>query len=205
MTSSNVEVKIVADRDAESPRTWDNLGVMVCAHRRYDLGDKSGLQQAVDFVESIYSERELERMGFDRSHVPSVHAAIESCGKAVLLPLFLYDHSGITMKTTPFSCRWDSGQVGFIFVSYETLRSEYGYARITPKRVQKAKEHLRGEVETYDQFLTGDVWGFEVVEDGSEDSCWGFYGGDPMTNGMSSHFSSAVIAEVAAGNFQRIY
>ena len=35
------ELKIVQDTDPESPRTWDNLGTMVCFHKRYELGDKT--------------------------------------------------------------------------------------------------------------------------------------------------------------------
>jgi hypothetical protein len=32
-------IKVSYDEDAESPRDWDNLGTMVCFHRRYNLGD----------------------------------------------------------------------------------------------------------------------------------------------------------------------
>ena len=30
----------------------------------------------------------------------------------VILPLYLHDHSGLTMNTSGFHCPWDSGQVG---------------------------------------------------------------------------------------------
>ena len=46
----------------------------------------------------------------------------------VLLPLYLYDHSGITMNTGGFSCPWDSGQVGWIFADGNAIRREYGNA-----------------------------------------------------------------------------
>jgi len=75
-----------------------------------------------------------------------------------ILPLFLYDHSGITMKTSPFSCPWDSGQVGYIFVTREVLLKEYGVKKLSKKLIQKALEALQAEVEEYDQYLTGDVW-----------------------------------------------
>jgi len=35
--------KIVADMNPESPREWDNVGTMVCSHRRYNLGDEHQL------------------------------------------------------------------------------------------------------------------------------------------------------------------
>jgi hypothetical protein len=34
------EIQIIPDSDPESPREWDNLGTMICQHRRYNLGDK---------------------------------------------------------------------------------------------------------------------------------------------------------------------
>jgi len=43
------------------------------------------------------------------------------------------------------------------------------------------KEWLRrillAELNEYDQYLQGDVWGYIVTENGEEtDSCWGFFG-----------------------------
>ena len=42
---------------------------------------------------------------------------VEQMDGMVILPLYLYDHSGITMNTCGFSCPWDSGQVGWIYAS----------------------------------------------------------------------------------------
>jgi hypothetical protein len=60
---------------------------------------------------------------------------------------------------------------------------EYGGKIVTKKLKDRVTEYLKNEVETYDQFLTGDVYGYRVfkVENGEEeelDSCWGFYGED---------------------------
>jgi hypothetical protein len=76
---------------------------------------------------------------------------------AVILPLYLYDHSGITMSTSPFSCRWDSGQVGWTFVSKKKIREEYGVKRISKELIEKVTEMLEGEVRTYDMYLTGEL------------------------------------------------
>ena len=39
---------------------------------------------------------------------------------------------------------------------------------------------MEQEVKTYDQYLTGDVWGYIIEDDSGEvlDSCWGFFGHD---------------------------
>lgn len=95
-----------------------------------------------------------------------------------LLPLYLYDHSGITMNTTGFGCGWDSGQVGFIFIDKATVLKEFGGKILTKKLKEKALDYLKNEVKTYDQYLTGDVYEYRIYdenEDGSIDSCGGFY------------------------------
>lgn len=155
--------KIFTDEDPPNPRTeYDNLGTMVCFHGRYILGDLNHGYSSSDFN------------GWDALHA----GIVKEHGPCIILPLYLYDHSGITMNTTGFACPWDSGQVGFIFVSHETLRGEFGWQAVSKKRQAQAKLWLEGEVETYNQFLTGEVYGI-VLEDRDEtelQSCWGYYG-----------------------------
>ena len=38
----DIVAKIYLDESPESPRTWDNLGTMLCFHTRYDLAPTSG-------------------------------------------------------------------------------------------------------------------------------------------------------------------
>ena len=181
LKSNNKVLKIFIDENPENPRkAWDNLGTFVCFHKRYDLGDKHN-----------YSSSDYDSWDEMES------AIIKQEDVAVILPLYLYDHSGITMNTTGFSCGWDSGQVGFIYVSRETLRKEYSVKRISNKIVEKATKLLIGEVETYDQYIKGDVYGFKVFnvescDKGCEheeeiDSCWGFYGDNFIENGLIEH------------------
>ena len=78
------------------------------------------------------------------------------------------------------------GIVGFIFISKEKIRKEFNIKRITKKWLEKVTTYLNGEVETYDQYLRGDVYGYKIYEIetcdlGCEhledmDSCWGYYG-----------------------------
>ena len=77
--------------------------------------------------------------------------------------------------------RWDSSFVGFIFISKEKARKEYGWKLITKARREKLEEYLRNEVKVYDQYLTGDVYGYRITDtetDEEVDSCWGYYGSD---------------------------
>ena len=152
---ANCNITIDYDDSPESPREWDNLGTMVCWHSRYNLGDSHSFDDPQEFLNTVEPND-------------------------IVLPLYLYDHSGITMSTTGFSCPWDSGQVGYIHITAEKIREEYSVKRVSKKLKERVTNYLVGEVETYDQYLTGDVYGYTVEhkKSGEEDSCWGFYGID---------------------------
>ena len=160
-------VSLYQDDCGESPREWDNLGHMVCWHRRSNLGDEQ--------VRPGEHAGSLE--GFEKWLAQERKAR-------VILPIYIYEHSGITITTSYAAYlrypdkQWDAGQVGYIYVDAETIRQEYGVKRISTKLKQKVAEVLAGEVETYDQYLTGDVYGYVVRDEAGEhvDSCWGFFG-----------------------------
>lgn len=160
----NKVVEIHADEDPMDPRGDDNMGVMVCFHSRYRL------------------PHEAEYRSEDYKGWAEMEAAItEAEDVAVILPVYMYDHSGLAFRTTRFDCGWDSGQVGFIYVSKAKVKDEYG--AITKDTVARATKILVGEVETYHQYSSGDVYGYIVkrfsdtsMEDEVLDSCWGFYG-----------------------------
>src|SRR4029077_8301045 len=163
-----LKVSIFPDDSPESPRDWSNLGTMVCWHRRYRLGDKTEFTTPQDF-------QDWER----RNDV------------AIILPLFLYDHSGLRIKVGSFDgllpqgrAEFDSMQVGYIYVTREVLRKEYSVKRVSKKTLATAQEVLKSEVAVYDQFLSGEVYSFSVENSDGDtlDSCSGFYGLDDCRN-----------------------
>jgi len=160
-----MKLEIKRDEEPLNPREcMDPLGKMVCMHKRYSLGDKHDLKSS-DFI------------GWD-----GIHEHLEKeLDAVVILPLYLYDHSGITMSTNPFSCPWDSGQVGFIYVIDEQCKKE-GFHKVKSFALEReqVEKILRSEVEEYDQYLRGDVWGYVITDDRGvqRDACWGIYGED---------------------------
>jgi hypothetical protein len=71
-----------------------------------------------------------------------------------MLPIYMYDHSGITISYKPFSCPWDSGQVGWIFMNKDRVRREFGVKRISKKVMDKVRSVLIAEIEDYNEYLT---------------------------------------------------
>ena len=175
---SGFTVEVVIDDDPENPiENWDMVGTMVLWDRcRYDFGHKT-----------VDRDTLLE---------------LSSDPNNIVLPVYLYDHSGITISTSGFSCPWDSGQVGIMYCTKEKAVHEFGKKICTKKVREAAIRCMVNEVECVDQYLTGQVYGFLVLDpDGEEvDACWGFFGesDDCLNEGLNSakHFEKKVQSEV---------
>jgi len=203
--SDGTVICIEQDDNAFSPREDDNLGTMVCFHSRYRLGDEAdGLRGHGYFPKDFNSLDELEAK------------ILEDHPDCVILPLYLFDHSGITISTSCEMFRacdgagWDWGQVGFIFISREKIDEEYKeHGGRTDEEICK---YLAAEVATYDQYLQGDIWGYTQhkecptcgkIEDEQTDSCWGFYGDDPLENGMAENWDNDYVEALKAHDENR--
>ena len=163
-------IKIYHDTDTESPREWCNLGTLICWHRRYRLGDNHQYGGPEAFLRELADVSDQSKLSMEQ-----VCERVER--KAVILPVFLYDHSGLAMNTIGFHCPWDSGQVGYVYVTLEAVRTEFGVRRVTKALREKVEDILRGEIVSYDAYLGGRVYGYVIEQDGEEiDACWGFVG-----------------------------
>lgn len=170
--TEDTRVKIYVDEDPIGPEEYSRLGKLWIFHKRHCFGDKPTVK-ASDFS------------GWDEMEEHLVKE--ENAG--IVLPVFMLDHSGITISTSSFSCPWDSGRVGFIWCSVDDLKKEYSVEDLTPEIVEKAQRVLESEIKTWDQWLTGDVYVFETYtlirkDDGVfeadefTDCCGGFYGSE---------------------------
>jgi len=186
------------ERDDDPPdnrKDCDNLGHMVCWHRRYDLGDETHHdadrdEYIRDLVRPYINAAMCVIQGADEPEIPqeTIQAAFDE--HFTRLDLYLYDHSGLSMATHPFHCRWDSGWIGWIHVSLDKVRAEVSsphagwdtkFKRSDGKFEtlrQYAKRVLEAEVKEYNYQLTGECYGYIVEDkDGNHvDSCWGYYG-----------------------------
>lgn len=161
-------ISIEKDEDPISPRDDSNISHMICWHRRYTLGDKHDF----DNLDSVIEQLEKDKHNGD-DYVSS--------------PLFLLDHSGLSISIHDFQDRWDSGFLGLVYVSKSELISNGVDIKDDWEIV--ARKIIEDEVSLYDQYLNGDVYGFRLFKlCGDEweeiDSCWGFYGSDIRENGM---------------------
>jgi hypothetical protein len=175
------------DTDGCDPRhdTDCNLGVMWVKYRDHTLGDEQYhwrtrtttappehedltdfIRQVEDFMPSLSALNEAIVKHLVRKH-----------GATAVLPLYLLDHSGISISggrdmvqdrdfrrrqggRDHFACDpggWDTSYVGFIF---DTARTR----EVCGTPLDRVEECLADEVRTYNAYLTGDVWGYRIEE-----------------------------------------
>jgi len=153
-TKQNQTLEIIYDECAISPREWDNLGTIITMNQRnYKLGEIQ-----TDNIDEKLKEYDI----------------------GLILPLYFLDHSGVSLSTQDFNDKWDSGQIGYVFVTKEKLKEEYSVKRISKKTLEKAKNVLESEIKTYSQYVNGEVFGFKITEQKNNeteniDACSGFY------------------------------
>lgn len=161
-------VVIYYDEMAESPRkAFSQTATLVCWHRRADLGDKQ--------VRNAISPKDI------------VREALASGDRILaILPLYLYQHSGMTMRCTPFGDTFDSGQVGWGYVSRSSaitmgcVGTYIDHETKETKTYDKAyfEQTIRDEVAEYDLYLKGECYEYAVLDDDGDvlESCCGYYG-----------------------------
>jgi hypothetical protein len=168
------------EESPESPRDWDNLGIMICWHRKYSLGDEHTYKDTDEMYGELYRQfigEEPEQFDHETDEDFGKRITEEVNNHIIILPLMLYDHSGISMSTSrgyPFNDQWDAGQVGWIYAQKGDDE-------------EKTEKILVSEVDTYDKYLRGDILCFRLDKKmycptckhtflEQVDSCCGFYG-----------------------------
>jgi hypothetical protein len=190
-------IDIDTDEYPPDPRDeFEPMGRMICFHSRYTLGDEHNyspetlmqelalevcpnLQNTLDALNNEIYIKLRDKHGHEKASAmveARERKIIEKIidRKYIILELYIYDHGGITMRSGPFSCPWDSGQVGVMVMTKEQARQEYS----GPDYIAKATAYMEGEIKEYDAYLTGDVFGWQIYdpEDNFVDSCFGYYG-----------------------------
>ena len=176
------KIEAIYDECPESPRNWDNLCHILSIRGNWNISDEGlsfGRDEAIEKIEELEGREDI-----------------------AIKPVYMLDHSGQTISLKDFGDAWDSGICGFIYVSKEEVFKEC--MNITEENwKERAYGVMEGEIEVYDQYIKGEVYGVRVYKEYSErhknmrtgetwytkeleeiDSCWGFYGNEFDENGL---------------------
>lgn len=153
-------IEIETDEDPQNPRTeWDNLTEIHCLSRNHYLGEHNH-PNTEDFNLML---REAHRQN------------------DYMIKVYAYIHSGVALSLESFygklpqgHAEFDSGCCGVIIVRRKLYFEEFGGKRWTKKRKLHAYDICKADIETFQAYLSGEVYGY-MIDDPRGDSCWGYY------------------------------
>ncbi len=172
-------VVIFYDRDAENPRKNDgNLCRIVHWHREYICGDEQVNKDSYSSAQEVWEEIEQK---------------VKDAGDEVIafLPVWIYQHGSVNLRASksrpgyPFNCQWDSGQVGWAYVTRKTAalvgckpgESFTHDGKTTTYNEDFFLDAIVSEIEIFDKWGNGGFTGYTVFDRNGEptdSSCWGF-------------------------------
>jgi len=169
--------KLEYDEDCESPYDSDNAVKIVLLHRRYNNPSPEVGSTPDEVAEWV---KENSRDWF-------------------VTNLFMYEHSGVALRAgerNPFSCPWDSGQVGIVAIEKAI------WGRGKGERNAKRLEWCKNVAETYGMWMNGECYGYVIEdEDGRTlESCFGYVGTEDCISELKSsgeHYVKARAEEIA--------
>jgi hypothetical protein len=120
---------------------------------------------------------------------------LENTGEIVTLPISMYEHSGISLwlgsKWGHPDAQWDCSSIGFAYVEKKTAEKEMPQRKLTDEQKNDWKKWayamMEGEMETYNKYVSGEVYGYMIEDEEGEEAsnvhlcgCWGFYDKDHL-------------------------
>lgn len=140
-------IKIIQDTDAQSPKDWEDDSAFLIHYHR-----DCWIENPITNETELRAWYNGDKRAYKNYHVFAVSAYIHSGVRLSLENTFPSDSYG-----------WDTSHVGAVLVSKGETKNK-----------AQARNIALGVVSTWNDYLSGNVYGYQIVNNG--DSCYGFYG-----------------------------
>jgi hypothetical protein len=177
----------VYDENADSPRDWDNLGIIVNASR-YNLCGHHDIETN-SIEEWLINETGINEEWYynNKERYGGIDALLEKFQNekcAAFTFISVYDHSGICVYAG-YCTGWDYSAVGFAYIPKNSKEvKSYRKGHSAEETKDWANRVLEGEIHDLDNWCRGNVYGCVTEEYNEEleewdvfsgDSCYGYY------------------------------
>lgn len=158
LKSGNI-LEVIQDDDAQSPDTWGNADMfLVYDHKQFTVKRKGFppkyIYDYLDEKTGTILDHDLDLSKLDNFHIFNVAAHI---------------HSGIHLQLNnssfPFQRGWDTSTTGFVIVKKEDIVEGKKPTIITEA---EALQYAEGLIKTWNQYLSGDIYGFRIIKKTNE-------------------------------------
>lgn len=148
LKSGNI-LRVEQDSDPESPDNWGNEDMfLVYEHRDFTIRRKGFEPRDIfEYLEDCHEQ--VDNNKYDDYYIFLVYA---------------YIHSGVSLSLGndkyPFNDRFDVSTTGYILIKKNPKGDAFDII-VTEK---EAKELAEGLIETWNQYLSGNIWGFKILK-----------------------------------------
>ena len=173
-------INIYYDESSYSPDDWgDDQRFLVSYHNSFTIKHDDIITQ--DQARQISNE--------DYHDKDEKAVCLEIVKKYHIFGLEAYIHSGVVQSLSYEGNfpdrRWDVSQLGLVLISKEEIKTG-----------KKARRMAVGLIDTWNDYLSGNVYGFMIQKDGEESGgCWSFYG-DPENSGLIENAKEEIDCEL---------
>jgi hypothetical protein len=150
------------DNDADSPRTWHNLGYFVTSDGNYKSPDGTESDAYRAMMDTEDDATDIE------SHMTLIKEQLPNA--IYITPVYRYEHGNVSYKRGTAN-GFDYSNCGFYIVMKD---NDDG---LTEKDTTKIEAIIDGELENYTNYVNGDVYQYTLYDEHGEieESCSGFY------------------------------
>lgn len=168
-------ISVAHDKDAEDPRSWENVATFVCSHVSRFLGDRQDAEVCIMYLYGKYVKNSNETLSTDE-----MLERLKKSDKVAILPIMMDDdtcHLSLGSDDEHLEPTPGASVIGFAFTEVSEAAyygpgspgAEYGY-----DWKKWAYDIMRGEMKMYDQYLNGEMLMFRVEGPDYEYSGSGF-------------------------------
>jgi hypothetical protein len=224
---SDIEFEVTCDKCDGSGELDDDWSVRISTMTEIPVKSNHHFfseQAALDYADTLAVQND-ERIIIDQGcehcnregviHLNPVDYFKKERGARVVLPLIVYEHSGITIRVGHVgsvagdAAGWDTSFVGYIFDTPEQVEQCIGDMsnRSEADQLEIVTKALHAEIEGYASYLEGDVTWFKVVDEETDyhESCGGFIGCvEEAEDEMYSNLEHALVKRIAE-EAERLY
>lgn len=148
---SLIRIELGYDECAETPRFWDNLGTILIHPNKahWVAGDDEIIDMDIPKGDSPYTHAQRlvkYQLGLDPKDV-------------IIYPITKHEHGNVSLSLGS-QTGWDSGIIGFVYVSRDKLRGWYPFKRLSKKRLDKLEAVFQEELDLLSAWINGESYAY---------------------------------------------
>lgn len=144
-------IDFIQDDYPVDPR--ENADTVICSANRKEFGDINL---------GICPKRSTPHLEVFKRHLKQSNLCIQD---VVYSLVFLNEYNGYELSTKPFLNSWDSGQLGYIYITRQDARKRLNVSRLTKRNTFYIVDtYFRRELDVFTDYLNGEVYYWQCRE-----------------------------------------